>query len=82
MQIPINDQEYLQANTNANDYLLQNTTENSRVKIIVSDTKPADNASADFVLKYTDGISDKDIAAILWAKSISRVGSLGLIEGA
>lgn len=79
--IELNKNTYTQVNTNATDYTMQNRTQ-CLVAIVVSDTQPAADADHEFELAYLDGITDQDISAILWAKSINRdTAFVGLKEG-
>ena len=72
---------YTQINTDSTTYMFQNLS-NYNVKIIVSDSQPASNASNDFELKHLDGISGEHVVGICWGKPVGKVSvDIGLVEG-
>ena len=68
MRVKINKVSYTQVNANESGFLIQNITQGD-VYVIISDTQPADTAPHDFILNYTDGISNDDVVGKVWAKS-------------
>ena len=72
--------EYKQLNVNEIDFSVQNIGQ-STVHIVVSATKPDNNARHEFVLEYSDTLTHDDVGGILWAKSVGRNGRMGVFNG-
>ena len=81
MRVTITNTGYTQINTNADEYLVQNITSGD-IYVIIADTQPAADAKFDFRLHPNDGISNDDVAALVWGKSVLfDSAEISVVEG-
>ena len=77
----INKETYTQINTDTTDFLIQNIS-SDQIVVVISDTKPADNADFDFVLNPTNAIGGNNTNGTVWAKTTTfDSAEISVVEG-